>query len=305
MSDAGADVVTGAFGYTGRYIARRLLETGRRVVTLTGRAGRPNPFGERVAVRPFNFDRPAELAASLRGADTLYNTYWVRFPYGRVTFEQAVENTQTLIRAAEVAGVRRIVHVSVANASEQSPLPYFRGKALVDKAVISSRLSYAIIRPTVIFGGQDILINNIAWLLRRFPVFGVFGEGDYAVQPVFVEDVAELAVRAGRHERNVVIDAIGPETYSFEELVRLIAGAVGSKAKIVRLPAGPALWVGRLIGRAVGDVLITREEIEGLMSGLLACRGPATAPTRFSDWLARSATSVGRTYASELKRHYR
>ncbi|MFQ5792560.1 MAG: SDR family oxidoreductase, partial [Acidobacteriota bacterium] len=239
------------------------------------------------------------------GAATVYNTYWVRFPYGQVSFKKAVENTETLIHAAEEAGVRRIVHLSITNASEGSPLPYFRGKGLVESTIIHSRLSYVIIRPTVIFGDEDILINNIAWLLRRFPVFAVPGAGDYRLQPVFVEDVAEIAVSAALEDSNVVIDAVGPETYTFDELVRLIAEKIHSRAKIIHLRPGVALFLLRLLGYVVNDVVLTRDEVEGLMSNLLVSESPPTGQTRLSDWLNRNADSVGTRYASELKRHYR
>jgi NADH dehydrogenase len=299
------NVVTGAFGYTGKYITRRLLSRGEHVKTLTGHPNRPNPFGEQVRVVPFNFDHPSELTRSLEGATTLYNTYWVRFPHGGVTFEKAVENTKTLIRAAEEAGLRRIVHVSITNASPESPLPYFRGKGLLEEAIMASGLSYAIIRPTVIFGAEDILINNIAWLLRRFPLFAVPGTGDYRLQPIFVEDVAEIVVSAGHQTDNMLIDAVGPEIYTFDELVRLIAGKVGSRARIVHLPPGLALFLARLVGYVVKDVVLTQDEVEGLMAGLLVSEGPPTGQTRLSEWLTQNAGRVGAQYASELNRHYR
>lgn len=299
------NVVTGAFGYTGKYIARRLLAMGKRVRTLTGHPNRPNPFGERLDVAPFNFDHPSALIESLRGATTLYNTYWVRFSYGENTFERAVENTRTLIRAAEEAGVRRIVHVSITNASPESHLPYFRGKGLLEQAIIRSGLSYAIIRPTVIFGDEDILINNIAWLLRRFPVFAVLGSGDYRLQPVFVEDMAEITVGAGQKDENMILDAVGPEVYTFDELVRLIAKTIHSRARIVHLPPDLALFLSKLVGYIVNDVVLTRDEVEGLMANLLVSEGPPTGHTHLSDWLAENGESVGARYASELNKHYR
>ena len=229
------NVVTGAFGYTGKYITRRLLSMGETVRTLTGHPNKQNLFGQQVSVFPFNFDDPSKLTKSLQGATTLYNTYWIRFQRGQVTFDKAVENTKTLIKMAEEAGVCRIVHLSITNASEESPLPYFRGKGVVEKAVIHSRLSYVIVRPTVIFGTEDVLINNIAWLLRKFPVFAILGSGDYRIQPVFVEDVAEIAVSAAHGDDNIVIDAVGPEIYTFDQLVQLLANKVHSRAKIVHL----------------------------------------------------------------------
>ncbi len=299
------NVVTGAFGYTGKYITRRLLSMGKRVKTLTGHPNRQNPFGDQVSVAPFNFDSQSELTKSLRGATTLYNTYWVRFSDGQVTFDKAIENTKTLIKAAEEAGVRRIVHVSITNASEESPLPYFRGKGLLEKAIIHSKLSYAIIRPTVIFGPEDTLINNIAWLLRRFPVFAVIGSGDYRIQPVFVEDVAEIAVSVAQRDDNIVMDAVGPEIYTFDELVRLIAAKIRARVWIVHSRPGLALFLSRLVGYMVNDVVLTRDEVEGLMSNLLVSESPPTGQTRLSDWLGQNAGSVGTKYASELSRHYR
>jgi nucleoside-diphosphate-sugar epimerase len=299
------NAVTGAFGYTGKYITRRLLSMGEGVLTLTGHPTREDPFGDRVSVAPFNFDNQSQLTESLRGATTLFNTYWVRFSHGRVTFDNAVANTKTLIRAAEEAGVRRIVHVSITNASESSPLPYFRGKALLEQAIMQSGLSYAIIRPTVIFGTEDILINNIAWFLRRFPVFAVPGSGDYRLQPIFVEDLTEIAVSAAHRDENLAVDAVGPEVFTFEELVRLIAEKIRSRARIIHLKPGLALFLSGLLGRVLGDVTLTRDELKGLMSNLLVSDSPPTGQTRLTDWLTRNADSLGAKYASELDRHYR
>src|SRR5579863_8916269 len=156
------DVVTGAFGFTGQYIARRLLDSGRRVRTITGHPQRLHGLGNRVEVAPLDFRDRSGLVESLRGASVLYNTYWVRFTHGGATFDQAVANSRLLIEAAKEAGVGRMVHLSIANPSLDSHLPYYSGKAQVEKAIVDSGLSYAILRPTVIFGAGDILIYNIA-----------------------------------------------------------------------------------------------------------------------------------------------
>lgn len=305
MQTSEINIVTGAFSHTGKYITQRLIAMGNQVRTLTGRPNQQNLFGDRVTVFPFNFDKPDKLTESLKGATTLYNTYWVRFPYEKITHEIAVENTKILIKAAEAAGIRRIVHISITNPSEDSTLPYFRGKAIVENYITSSNLSYAIIRPTVIFGPEGILINNIAWLLRRFPVFMVFGSGEYRIQPIFVEDLAELAVSSGQKDENIIVDAVGPETYTFDELVRLIARKIHSRAKIVHVSPAVVLLLGKLIGYAVRDVVVTRDEIDGLMANLLISHGPPTGQTRLSEWLERNTGDVGSRYASELKGHYR
>ncbi len=298
-------LVTGAFGYSGKYIARRLLAQGHQVITLTGHLNRPDPFDGAVRAAPFNFENPAALTATLRGVEVLYNTYWVRFDHGETTFAKAVANTRTLIQAAKEAGVRRFVHVSIANPSLDSPLPYYRGKAELEEAIKASGLSYAILRPTVIFGDEDILINNIAYLLRRFPLFAIPGSGDYRVQPIFVEDMAELAVRLGAEEENRVVDAVGPEIYTFKKLVAQIRTAVGSRARLIHLPPGVLLLIARVLGRALNDVILTPEEIRGLMTDLLVSSAPPTGKTSFAAWLQENSQTVGLRYASELQRHYK
>lgn len=298
-------VVTGAFGFTGRYMAERLLGDGHRVRTLTGHPDRPNPFGDRIEVAPLDFKDHARLVEDLRGARCLYNTYWVRFPRGATTYDGAVENSQRLFAAAAEAGVGRLVHISVTNPSADSPLPYFRGKAQVEQAVVDSGLPYAVIRPSLVFGDGDILANNIAWSLRHSPVFPIPGDGEYRVQPVFVEDVARLAVDADKSAESLVQDAVGPEVFAYRELVERIRSAVGSRSRIVSLPPMLVLALSSLIGIVVRDVVLTRGEIDGLMASLLVSNDPPTASTRFSEWLASRSERLGVHYASELARHFR
>ena len=305
MDDKELHVVTGAFSYTGKYITRRLLRAGVQVRTLTGHPARPNEFGKTVDVRPLSFDDHGALKASLRGAAVLYNTYWIRFEHRKETFERAVANTQLLLTAAREAGVRRVVHVSIANADRRPDLPYYRGKAAIERFLAASSTSHAILRPTVIFGEEDILINNIAWILRRSPVFGVPGDGQYGIRPIFVDDMAQLAVDLGGRAENVTIDAVGPETFTFDEWLRLLAKAVGSRPRLLHLPPSIALWAARAISVAVRDVVLTADEVKGLTAGLLTTSTPSVGETRLTDWLSQNADTVGRRYASELARHYR
>ena len=306
MPDRDTHVVTGAFGYTGSHIARRLLAEGASVRTLTSRRPPGDGIGQDVEVHPYSFDDPGALAASLAGADTLFNTYWVRFARGQITHDVAVRNIQTLLGAAAEVGIRRVVHISITNASVDSPLPYFRGKALAERAVRESGLSHAILRPAIVFGPDDILINNIAWMLRRFPVHPVPGSGEYRVQPVHVEDLAELAVGLAAGDGDVEMDAVGPEVFAYGELVRLMARKVGSSARVVRLPSSAVMLCSRLMGLLVRDVVLTREEIDGLTADLLVSRSGAEplCPSPMSQWLERNARDLGRGYRSELRRHY-
>ncbi len=294
--------VTGAFGYSGRYIAHRLLADGHEVMTLTNSLQRSNPFSGKVRVSPFNFDRPERLAQSLRGTEVLINTYWVRFDHKRFTHDEAVANTRVLFGAAREAGVRRIVHVSITNPDLHSDLPYFRGKAELEQSLRSSGLSYCILRPTVLFGKEDVLINNIAWALRRLPVYGVFGDGNYRLQPIYVDDLAAAAVAQAAQSADEIVEAIGPETFTYRELIQMIAGKLGLQRAVIGVPPAVGYWVCRLIGAMVRDVVITREEIRGLMANRLAVTAPPLGNTKLSEWVEENKSTLGRHYTSEMLR---
>lgn len=307
--------ITGAFSYTGKYLAPLLLARGHKLRTLTNHPDSSNPLIWQIRVAPYRFEEPAKLAESLAGCDVLVNTYWVRFPHGAMTFERAVENTRTLIEAAKSAGVRRIVHVSIANASLDSPLAYYSGKARLEEAVRSSGLSFAVLRPTVIFGREDILINNIAWFVRRFPFFAVPGDGRYGVQPIFVGDMAALLADAAERNDNYAMDAVGPEAYCFNDLVRLIAEKIGCRARMVHVGAPLAYAATKAMGRLLGDTVLTWEEYRGLMDNLLVSRDISSAnalvaeslgapATSLASWLAENRQTVGIHYASEVARHF-
>jgi uncharacterized protein YbjT (DUF2867 family) len=295
--------VTGAFSYSGKYITKRLLERGEEVITLTGHPNRPDPFNGRVKAYPLDFDE-ASMTRSLKGVEVLVNTYWVRFDKDQNTQPRAVENTRKLINSAKVAGVRRMVHISITNPSAESHLPYFWGKAANEKAVIDSGMSYAILRPTVLVGDEDILINNIAYLLRRFPFFLLPGNGSYKLQPVHVDDVAALAVEAVCRQDDYIIDAVGPDIFSFREMVQLIGGKIGARRPMIPFPPRLTLLAAQFISLFVKDVVLTPEEVDGLMAGLLVSKDAPLGRTRLADWLEANKSRVGADYASELRRHF-
>jgi uncharacterized protein YbjT (DUF2867 family) len=296
--------VTGAFGFSGRHITQRLLFRGDEVINLSNHPGRADRFGGRVPIAPLAFDDPVALRNSLRCVDTLFNTYWVRYQHGTSGHDLAVDRSRTLFRAVAEAGVRRIIHVSIANPDAASPLTYYRGKAAVEAALAEAGPSYAVLRPTVLFGDSPILPNTIAYLLRRLPAFGIPGDGRYGIQPAAVDDLADLAVEMADLDENRTIDVVGPEVFTFTEFVSAIRDAIGSRALLLPTPAPIALAAAGLLGRALGDVILTREELDGLMAGLLVSREPALGTRRFSEWLAANADWLGRSHLSELATHF-
>lgn len=297
--------VTGAFGFTGRALAERLLDAGHEVVTLTRRSGAGDPLAARLTVQPFDPSRPAELASALAGVDTLFNTYWLRFPRGSSTFEGAVARSAALMAAAREAGVRRVVHVSVVNAAPDSETPYVRAKAALEAVVRNSGLEWAIVRPTLTYGPNDILINNLAWALRRLPVYGIPGLGRYTVQPVHVDDVARICVEAAAGDAGRVLDAAGPETLQYRELVSVIRASIGSRSIVLPMPGVVVLAAAKVLGLVVRDVVLTRDEITELTSSLLTSHEPPLGAIRVTEWVREHADSLGRRWSSELARNYR
>jgi uncharacterized protein YbjT (DUF2867 family) len=298
------DAVTGAFSFTGRAIAGRLLNEGREVVALVRRPS-PVPVDSRIQTRLVSLDDSEELVSALSGVDTVYNTHWIRFERGGVTYDLAVARIRRLLAAARQAGVRRIVHVSVVNASEGAPTEYFRAKARLENDVRASGLSYAIVRPTLTFGPRDILVNNLCWVLRRFPVFGIPGDGRYRLQPVHVEDVARIATQAGESTADLETDAAGPEILTFNRFVRLLADAIHSRAWLIHAPSVLSLAASRAIGILVRDVMLTRDEVAELTHSLLVSDQPPGGTISLGTWAADHAPDLGREYHSELERHFR
>ena len=296
--------VTGAFSYSGKYITRRLLARGEEVITLTGHPNRPDPFNGKVKAFPLDFNNQQNLIVSLKQVDVLVNTYWVRFDHAGNTQPHAVENTYKLIAAAGAAGVKRIIHISITNPNASSPLPYFSGKAANEETVIESGMSHAILRPTVLVGKEDILINNIAFLLRRFPLFLIPGDGNYRLQPVIVDDLADLAVEAVYRKDNFIIDAVGPDIFTFKELVNLVGVVIDSKRPLISVHPRLALLASQFLSLFFRDILLTPDEVNGLMTNLLVSGAPPQAKTKLSDWLAANKEQLGVRYASELKRHF-
>lgn len=305
MDEETSCIVTGAFSFTGRYVTERLLLKGFALKTLTSHPKRTNPFEGRVEVIPYCFENPDNMIESFKGVRLFFNTYWIRFPYGNLTFEKAIYNSKLLIDSAKSAGVERFIHISITNPSLDSDLPYFKGKAIVEDYLKKSGLSYAIIRPTVIFGRKGILINNIAWLLKRMPVFAIPGDGKYSLQPIYVEDLAGIMVEASQIKDDITIDAGGEETYTFEDLVRMIKDIIKSKLLIIHLSPLLSFILSKPFDYILGDVLLTRDEVKGLLDNLLVSKEKPKGKTLLSKWLSDNCNNIGRKYLSELKMHYK
>ena len=297
-------VITGATGYTGRCITKKLLNSKSNITTLVSNISRSNPFGNKIHIELFDFEHPNKLAQKFKGVDIFFNTYYVRFNYKKISFDKAVKNTRLLINAAKKAGVKKVVHISVVNPSKNSKFSYFRGKALIEDIIKKSGICYTILRPALLFGEGDILINNIAWMLRHYNVFFIPGNGNYKIQPIFVEDLADMAIKESKSKCNKVIDAIGPETFTYKQMVMMISKEIHSNSKIFNINSYMALLASNMVGHLVNDIILTKSELWAMKANLLFVNNKPTAKTKFSQWLKKNANKLGINYNSELKRNF-
>jgi len=298
------DAVTGAFSYAGASITDELIRRGRRVRTLTGHPERAPSSGTHIEIQPLEFADRAGLRQSLEGVDTLYNTYWVRYSHGRMTFDTAVDNSRRLFDAAAIAGVRRIVHVSITHPDTASPYPYFRGKAIVEDHLGGTGISHAIARPAFLFGRDGVLINNVAWMLRHLPVVAVGDDGGYWVRGIHVADLASLCADLGDQDTDVTVDAVGPERMTFRTLVGHVRDAVAPKTPIVSVPGWALPPLTTVIGVLLRDRLLTADEYNAMADGLADSQAPTNGQTRFTDWLSANAETLGRRYINDTKSHF-
>ncbi|MCY3412228.1 MAG: NAD(P)H-binding protein [Candidatus Heimdallarchaeota archaeon] len=299
--------VTGAFSFTGSKISKKLLESKERIRTLTNHADDSVAYFDRVDVYPLCFDRQS-LIQSLQNVDVLINTYWIRFEKDEMTFDQAVINSNILFEAAKEAGVKRIIHLSITNPDINSPYPYFRAKARAEQKLMESGLPYSIIRPAQTFGDGDILFNNIAYLMRKLPVFSLIGSGKFGIQPIAVDDLVDICIDQINNEGNVVIDAIGPKVYQFKELIQLINKYTNSRTLIIPMP-GPLNWFSpigiKFLELFLKDVLLTKHEMKAISENLLVSSQEPNGTLLFEQWLENSGKYLGKEYYNQLNRHFK
>jgi NADH dehydrogenase len=293
-------VVTGAFSNIGSAAARHLEAAGFQVHTLTNRSPPP---GTAYTAAPLRFDVD-HLAKQLQGAEIFVNTYWIRLPHAGQSFDTAVANNRTLMEAASRAGVSRFVHVSVSNPELGMNLGYYRGKAQVESALRESGLGYGIVRPTLVVSSNDVLTNNIAWFVRRFPVFPMPQGGAYRLRPVTLEDTGRLICQVAQETDNCVVDAAGPDVVTFREYVEHLAHAVGVRRWMPSVPNWLSLAAIRMVEPFLRDTVLTREELLGLQQELLMSESPIPGAQSVVSWLDEHGGQFGASYINDMHRHF-
>ena len=294
-------VITGAFSYTGAAVSQELLRRGYSIHSLTNR--QPLQKDNAISSAPLRFERDY-LKGELGGANTFVNTYWVRLPYAGQSFASAVKNSKMLIDAAVSAGVKRIIQVSVSNAEDGKNLGYYAGKAEVDAYVRQCGIPFTIVRPTFIVGQADVLTNNIAWLLRRFPIFLIPGNTSHRLQPILLDDAAHIIADAVEYQGNQEVDAAGPDIMSFAEYVELVANGCNLKRPMIRVPEGLSLGFLQAIQPLLQDIILTREELLGLKQELLISHKPPLGKDSVAKWLQVHGDKLGHQYTNDIYRHF-
>jgi uncharacterized protein YbjT (DUF2867 family) len=296
--------LTGAFSYTGRYIGQELL---RRKISFQSLTNHPRPSvfpSASIPVAPLQFQDAPSLIATLRKSTILVNTYWIRYPAKGISHETAVQNIEFLVQCAKQAGIHKIIHISVSNPSKDSQLSYYKGKAEAEEIIQQSGIPFTILRPTLVFGKEDVLLHNIAWLLRYFPFFVFPSPSTCFIQPIFAEEVGCFAVESIHSYPNQTMDLAGPEVVSMKEMVQKIGRATGYTRPIYSTSLGITMAAVRILNTILHDRIITEEEILGLQNNLLVSSQPPLGKISFSDWLVQEGSSLCSHYINDYKRFF-
>jgi len=308
--------ITGANSYTGRYISKILLastDTNFKIRNLTNSPNRKHDLGEKAfETMPLAYHDTSQMAKILEGTDVLFNTYWVRYnDYKGITREQSIQNSKNIVDAAKMAGVKKIVYSSHTQTSLDSPLQYIRGKAEVEQYIRESGLEYGFVKPCCIFGDtpdESIVINNISYFMRTFPVFPVSGDASsYHLQPVHVRDLAELMVDCATDPAKTSheVDAVGHK-FTVNELLTTIKDTLGLRRLIVNhVPIDVCYYGTKPIDLIFNDKFIERDDLLLMSSGITCSLEPPTGKRKLTDFLEKYKDTIGRRYISSNARYYK
>lgn len=274
-------VLIGGSGFVGSAIANRLSASGTLVLIPTRRRSRAGHvlLLPTIDVVEADVHDPATLSRLFSGADAVVNLVGILHsrggdPYGPDFANAHVELPKKIVTACRAAGVRRLVHISALGASAEGPSEYLRSKAAGEAAIRStgSDLDWVILRPSVMFGRNDRFLNMFADLAGLFPVLPLAG-ADARFQPVYVEDVAEVVVRAlsTPEAAGQIYELAGPTVYTLRELVKYVCEVTGRKRAILALPASLGALQARLMELAP-QPLMSRDnlrsmEVDNVVSG--------------------------------------
>src|SRR5712672_1819440 len=259
--------VFGGTGFLGRRVVRHLRKHGFSVQIASrhpDRGHRLFGLGPQLQSVAADIHDERSVADALAGAYGVVNAVSLYVEHGQQTFHSVhVEAAQRVAAQAHRAGVERLAHVSGIGADAASQSLYVRKRGEGELAVRAAFADSLLIRPAVMFGPDDAFLTTILKLLRRLPIYPMFGRGLTRLQPVFVEDVAEAVARAlqGTETQAITYECGGPRVYSYEEFIRAVAHEAGLKPILIPIPfaAWHALaWVSELLPKPP----ITRTQIE-------------------------------------------
>ena len=268
--------VAGGSGFIGRAIVRRLAAIPTikvRVLTRDPKKARARSTeSDAVEFVAADVNDPAGLAAAVASADTIVNAvqfdgYPIENPARGLTFNRVdYGGTVALIAAANAAGVKHFIYISGAAADERSPNPAFRAKGRAERALRDSGLTYTILRPSLVYGPEDRVVNGIARALRMTPVMIVPGTGRQLLRPLLVDDLAAcVALAISGRGRNGIFEIGGRDPMSFDDLVRLVMEITGRRRPLVHVPE-PLLLIAGAIAEKLPGALFSRDAVAFLVA---------------------------------------
>ena len=262
--------ITGATGFVGGHLARRLEAEGHTVVALSRRSG---------------FDLtdpdPATLEQALAGCDALVHCAGINREIGSQTYDAVhVRGTQALVTAAWAADVGHVGLISFLRARPDGPTSYHRTKWAAEAIVRESGIPFTVLKAGVIHGRGDHLLDHLSHALHTFPVFGRVGARERPVRPVAVDDVARILAAAATGDarlRDGTFVVLGPEDLALGDVVRRVGDVVGRRPVYVRMPVAAHLVLAHACEAVMRVPLVSIAQVHILAEGVVEAAPPADA----------------------------
>lgn len=288
--------ITGGTGFIGRHLAEELRAEGHEVVALGSQASAVKAGPKKGALR-IGLDDVDKLAEAFAGCDVVAHCAGINREIGRETYQRVhVEGTRHVVTAAKQAGVRKIVFISFLRARPECGSKYHESKWTAEEIVRASGLDYTILKPGVIYGKGDHMLDHLSHAFHTFPVFAFVGMKDQLVRPTAVADLVRVlraTVVENRLSRETVA-VTGPEEITLRTAVQRVARVVGKRPLMFRLPLAFHYTFGWLLERLMKTPLVAVAQVrilsEGVVDPLPPCAGlPLDLATRlpFSEELIR------------------
>ncbi len=262
--------VTGGTGFVGRNLVNRLLSDNHEITILANRQSAKELFGKKVRAVSGSVHNFSDLIPAFQESQVVYHLVGIIAETRKNTFEKTVaEGTKNIVAACREAGVKKIIYLSSLGTSANAQSAYHKTKYLAEQSVINSGLEWVIFRSSIIYGKGDGFLTIMSKIIRMLPFVPIFGDGEYKLQPIHINDLTEVMAAAAMDSRAVgqIIDLGGPEQLEYVQVINYLKQALGKKRLNFHIPFGVIKPMAVLMELFLKPAPLTRDQLTMLRMG--------------------------------------